>query len=232
MEPVSHTEETPQQQKEEASAAPTTSTVTTYSTEGDSNNFSTIWTNALLKIRRPITICLQAVSGLAARNPIKIVSSTIIVSIAVLAIGLFTNFYVETDSDLLWTPTPSTVLSHGKWLEEDAGFPATPRIAQMIIHADGQNVLSQEGMKRAFITLDIVRNTPGYTEVCKQATVSMEDSNNDTTCFINSPSRFWSYSYDEFQDNVDSDSDVIQTLSQENYPDGTPGELKVGFTYF
>jgi hypothetical protein len=186
--------------------------------------FSKAWTSSLVKIRKPISRAVVFTSDTAARYPKTTVTLGIVLSLILVVIGLFTNFYLEVDGDVLWTPTPSTVLTHGEWIRTDSGFPAPPRWLLVTVHADGENVLSQatEGLEKVYKALDVALNTEGYQEICKEATVAMQDENGETTCRINSATRFWNYTKDSFTEQVENGADIIQVLSEMQYPDGTP----------
>jgi hypothetical protein len=186
--------------------------------------FSKAWTSALVKVRKPISRAVVFTSDTAARYPKTTVTLGIVSSLILVVIGLFTNFYVEVAGDVLWTPTPSTVLTHGEWIRTDSGFPASPRWVLMTVHADGENVLSQapEGLEKVYKALDVAVNTEGYQDICKEATVAMQDENGETTCRINSATRFWNYTVDSFTEQVENGADIIQVLSTMQYPDGTP----------
>ena len=131
----------------------------------------------------------------------------------------------RTDVTVLWTPTPSRVLSHGKFVQKEShGFPEQPRPLYTTLHANGENVLTnpQETIKRLFTLFDTIQNTEGYDDICKDAEISMKDSNGDNTCYIMSPIKFWNYSYAFYESSVTSDQDVLEILSQTVWPDETP----------
>jgi len=209
------------------------SSVDVHDNDNNNNNdkqsaFSKAWTSTLTRIRKPITSVLLSMAGVSARNPKSVILSYVIFSLSILGIGLFTNFHVEVDADLLWTPTPSRVLSHGTWFEKESAFPTVPRNVQIAIHADGENIITeaQEATKRLFILIDTIRNTMGYDVLCDEAKIVMKDYRNDggagTTCFIESCVRFWDYNFDTFMNNVTSDDDTIKVLSQTTFPDDVP----------
>eukprot|EP00980_Cylindrotheca_fusiformis_P022918 scaffold9921_cov95-Cylindrotheca_fusiformis.AAC.1 len=186
---------------------------------------SRAWTNALVKVRKPVSKAVVFTSDIAAKNPKTTVILGIGVALVLLAIGIFTNFYVEVDGDILWTPTPSAVLSHGEWLADDSGFPSPPRWFMVTVHADGQNVISlaDEGIGRVFKALDVAVNVDGYSEVCKAATITMQDNETgETTCRIHSVTRFWNYTQESFGTQLANGDDVIEAVSALEYPDGTP----------
>jgi len=193
------------------------------------STFSTVWTNTLISIRKPILRVLLIVSGRAARNPKTCVISTILFSITVLAIGIFTNFNVDVNQDTLWTPTPSRVLSHGKWIKEDSAFPDPPNWFELTVHADSKNILGNEGIKRVFTAIDTVRNLPNYDKICDQASLSMtklDGNNTKLTCYISSPTRFWNFDVNGYNKDMENEKDTIQRLSMMDYPDRTPVDLK------
>jgi Niemann-Pick C1 protein len=185
---------------------------------------SKAWTSALVKIRKPVSKGVLVISDAAARNPKSIVILGIVLSLILVVIGLFTNFHVVVDGDVLWTPTPSTVLAHGEWTKHNSGFPAAPRWLFMSVHADGENILSQpqEGIQRVFTAIDVAVTTEGYDDLCDHASISMPDENGNTTCLVNSATRFWNYSMEAFVEQLHNSSEIIQVLSRMQYPDGTP----------
>ena len=197
------------------------------------SKFSAAWTDFLVTFRKPISKLVCWMSDSAARHP-RMTIAVGIVSAFVLAIsGVLTNFYLEVDGDVLWTPTPSRVLAHGDWLSRSDGFPSPPRVSLFTVHADGANVLADdenrigEGIRRVFAALETVSTTAGYDDVCEDATVSMLNENGQTTCFISSVARYFGYSLGAFNATVANGSDdLLSILSQPNYPDGTPAEIK------
>lgn len=198
------------------------------SVEAQQSGCSLAWTRALVKIRKPVSKGVVAMSDTAAKYPKATVIIEILLAFVMVGIGLATNFYVEVDGDILWTPTPSTVLSHGEWLRVESGFPAPPRWFLMTIHAEGQNVFSQprNALERVFEALDAAVNSDGYDDVCKEATVAMPDENGDRTCSIASVARFYNFSIDSFNENDLSDEDLMNAISKTTYPDGTPVDEK------
>jgi len=185
------------------------------------STFSKVWSNTLLNICNPISKILVVTSGGAARHPKTCVVSTILFSLAMVAVGIFTNFYVENNADLLWTPTPSRVLSHGKWVKEESNFPSQ-RLFRLSIHADGRNVLAKEGLARVFTAVDVVTKTFNYDKICDKSLLTMPTSNGNnrtTTCAIISPTKFWNYTVALFKEQVMDDTDAREALSQTEYPD-------------
>lgn len=193
------------------------------------SKFSAAWTNALVKIRKPISKMVCWMSDSAAAHPKMTIAIGIVLAFELAIIGVFTNFFLEIDGDVLWTPTPSRVLSHGDYMANQAGFPSPPRFALFTVHANGGNVLAdpEEGLRRVFAVLDTVTGTPGYDDVCKAATVSMKDAETgELTCGISSISKYYNYSSASFDSEMNNGANVLQQISQPLYPDGTPVEVK------
>lgn len=67
------------------------------------DTFSQRWTNQVNRIRAPILSSLHFVTNKAARNPKRTVLFIIVFSLALLLVGLSTNFKMEGDEDRLWT---------------------------------------------------------------------------------------------------------------------------------
>eukprot|EP00980_Cylindrotheca_fusiformis_P024765 scaffold12421_cov131-Cylindrotheca_fusiformis.AAC.2 len=172
--------------------------------ENEAGSFSRAWTNALVKVRKPVSKSVVFTSDIAAKNPKTTVIHGITVALVFLVIGIFTNFH-----------------------RDDSGFRSPPRWFMVIVHADGQNVISlaEEGIGRVFKALDVAVNVDGYSDTCKEATIAMQDNENgETTCRIHSVTRFWNYTQESFETQVASgdNSDVIERVSALEYPDGTP----------
>jgi len=191
------------------------------------SGWSKAWTDKLILIRKPITKLLLAISGSAARHPKVYLIGSIAIAIATLGIGLFTNFYVETDGDILWTPSDSRSLSHGQWIEKDSGFPTESRYFSIYLHADGSNVLGKDGLTRAFTALNAVRDLSEYPTVCKESSsTEVVDENGDVTCPLITVTKFWNSNLTTFQRQVQNDEDAITAMSQYIYPNGAPVDLK------
>jgi Niemann-Pick C1 protein len=185
---------------------------------------SAAWTAALVKIRRPISTTVCWMSDTAVRHPKATIIIGVVSAFVLAAIGVFTNFYIEVDGDILWTPTPSRVLSHGEYLRDETVFPSPPRFSLLQVHANGQNVLGdpEAGIRRVFQVLETVSNIDGYDDLCKEATVSMLDEQGEKTCSISSITGFFNYSIDSFEEEVQNGSDLLDLVSQSTYPDRTP----------
>ena len=178
--------------------------------------FSERWTVFINTIRQPLVRAILAVADHAASHPRTHIGTVVFLSCGLLAAGIFTNFSVDVDEDVLWTPRGTRPLAHNEWIEDQSGFPLYPRNQAVLIHANGQNVVSIEGIQRAFTALDTLRNTTGFEELCRQSPLV------DPDCDIVSVTQFWNHSVDIFQNTVRSHNDLMATLSRKTFPDGTP----------
>ena len=176
--------------------------------------FSEKWTNFVNSLRRPIMMVLHIITDHAAANPKIYVTTTILLSLLLVGAGLFTNFRVESDEDILYTPFGSRPLQHQAWIDDESGFPSTPRDMLLLVHQNGENVLHKEGARRAMIALNTCFKTPGYDEFCAQSEAG--------TCELVSFAKFWNNSLATFDAQIQTDRDAISIMSSTTFPDGSP----------
>jgi hypothetical protein len=118
------------------------------------------------------------------------------------------------------TPTKSNAVKNMNWLNDESGFPIAPRTTLFLFHAEGDatNVLSKDFIRKAFAPLDAVRSLPDYETICAQFA-------DQDTCDITGITKFWNHSMSIFDATVQTDQDVLDTLAQDFFPDGTPVAL-------
>lgn len=132
---------------------------------------------------------------------------------------MLTNFDIKFDHEEIFTPIGSLPAKHGDWIYGGSGFEDSNELL-MVIHANGENVLNMDAVLRAFEALDTVRSTPGYEEVCKTSDYIGLDGK--PACWIWSPTQFWKHNVEQFEDTVKNYNGLAFTMSQDEYPDGTP----------
>lgn len=194
--------------------------------EENETSFSRRWTKFLKSFSDPLLRPFLALSHHAATHPKTYIASVSILSIGLMAIGMATNFTQETSDDI-WTPKGSRPIEHGKWLDDESGFPMDSRSAVLIVHRDGKNLfgddaslsLAHESVERVFESLEHFRQTPRYDELC-QFSGYQHPSTNETTCQIVGASTFFNDSASIFEAGSSLDSDILTTLSAEYYPSG------------
>ena len=186
--------------------------------------FSQKWTRALQSFTKPMLKPILAMSNHAARNPKSYIVSIIILSFALMAIGLVTNFEEDTSDDI-WSPKGSKPVIHNDWIENDSNFPKDARNAIIIVHRDGQNIfgddnsLALESTQRMFEALDHFRATPRYDELCSYSDY-INPSTNEKTCQIVGATTFWNESTTIFESQAVSNESVLTAMSAEYYPAG------------
>ena len=119
-------------------------------------------------VRYVITEGVTSLATLAATNPKRTVWGVILLSLALVGIGLLTNFNMDVAADAMYTPKNSRIKEHQQWVEEVSGFPAVARNLRMIVYSnlEDNNVLNTETVEAVFEAIDTVRNTPGYDQAC------------------------------------------------------------------
>lgn len=169
------------------------------------------WERCTSHLKKPLLRGLIYIARLSARRPVVTVLISILVSLLLAVVGLFTNFRVENEGTILWTPTGCNSLIHGDWVaSEDSGFPQAARNMQIIVHANGGNALGIEGASRMFDVIDTIRSTPGYNDLC-----SLGRGNEDGECPLHSATGFWpNHNRTLFEQNVKSDEDAILASPQ------------------
>lgn len=197
------------------------------------SSFSQKWTRALQGFTKPLLQPIFVISDHAARNPKLYILFTIVFSLGIMVLGLFTNFTEETSDDI-WTPQNARSLSHGKWVDDDSNFPKEDRAAVIIVHRGGKNLfgddendnsLAAESARRMFLALDEWRNTDRFDELCDFSDY-VHPTTGATTCQVIGASAFWNDSYDDFTAALQSagsgnENDLVMTtMSAKTYPWG------------
>ncbi|CAB9501834.1 patched domain containing [Seminavis robusta] len=106
---------------------------------------------------------------------------------------------------------------------DKSGFLPSTRVTTIAIHANGANILGKEPMERVFTALDTVRNISGYKDICADGDY-YDTLHDEFTCRIIGATRFWYHDTQLFYEQAKTEDDVIQTLSQTEYPPGIPAD--------
>ena len=162
----------------------------------------------------------------AARHPIIYVLGMSIIALATLVIGLFTNFRILTDYEVLYAPQSSLTTSNMDWVYYESGFKDLAMPLNFIIHDHGNNIISRQGVRQIFQVLETIQNTKGFDQVCSkgQYTVDFANGTGTNDCFAIAITRYWYHNRSLFEEETQSDQDVIRTLSLKKYPGGIPME--------
>lgn len=165
----------------------------------------------------------------AARYPKACILLITMLSFGLVALGFATNFKIEFNHDKLFTPLHSRPAKHGKWVFEESNFIEYSDFI-LVVHAEGEDVLVVDAIRRMFAALDVARQMPGYEELCAQS--QYLNKTNQPDCYLWSPTNFWNHNVTEFEETVTTNQDVQRILSQPRYQDGTPAFQELLFGKF
>jgi hypothetical protein len=155
---------------------------------------------------------IHKITHVSAVNPKSTIIGVVIFAIGILVLGLFTNFSVDVDEDVLWTPRGSNPVKHMNWINDESGFPSDSRNLVMVFHQDGETgILGKNQVSLIFSALEAVRSLPDYKKVCSASP--------DGDCSISGVTKFWNDTADIFQSTVTSDEEAIAAMSGLTYPD-------------
>ena len=186
--------------------------------------FSLWWTDRINCMRRPVSNTVLAIAHHAAANPYLYIIGIIHLSLSLIAFGFFTNFHMEVDNVTLYGLPESRIAEHQKWIDHQSGFGQyNARMFIMVVHANGENVIGDEGVRRCFSALDLVTTTYGYDKVC--SSTAFVDMNGENTCEVLGVTRFWNGDLGAYRDMIFSDDDVIKAVSASTYPDAAAVDL-------
>ncbi|CAB9512172.1 Pick C1-like protein 1 [Seminavis robusta] len=184
------------------------------------------WTQLTDKLHEANQKFVLKLALTAARNPFRCIVGIILLSFTLLLAGLATNFHINVEETEIYAPFDSLPRLHSNWYDTESGFEEATRGTILMIHNNGGNVLDTSAMKKVFEAVDAVRNTTGYTDVCRDGAY-WDGYNQEFTCRIMSATRFWYHDVDLFDSQVQSEDDLIRQLSAQEFP----GEVPVDHEY-
>lgn len=188
-----------------------------------------LWTQCTSSARYFITRAVVSFSRRAATHPKRVVVGITLLSLLLPPIGWFSgNFQFEVEQEAILAPFHSLTRQHAEWIEDSSDFPKSTRPYDLLIHQDGENVLTKDCMRRVFQALEVVRQTKGYNAICKHggAPLGMDsigrDDIGERTCRIHAATRFWFHNATLFEEQVANDQDLKTAVAADKYPLGTP----------
>ncbi|CAB9528937.1 Pick C1-like protein 1 [Seminavis robusta] len=134
------------------------------------------WSSITDVVHQAISWFVITVSLISARNPKQTIGITTVAAFTLIATGFLTNFNLQVDYEVVYAPFGSQPISHKDWIDNESGFPESPRPMTFVIHNQGENVLGREQVDLLFEALDTVRDTPGYHEICQAKIHSDEEA--------------------------------------------------------
>ncbi len=166
-------------------------------------------------IQCKIVSTVQFIAYLAVTRARLVICLVPTLSILCFAIGISTNFYMETNPMKLYTPSESKLLRHGRWLGQH--FPVEKASIHIIIHGEGRNILGKSSIDYAFFVVNEVRTIEGF---------------NATQCSISGVVNFFNDDYGLFRETIRNDDDAIRAVSVLPYlPNGNIVNRKDIFGY-
>lgn len=181
------------------------------------SSFSLKWTKTINTIRKPLYDVLHIMTRISAENPKRTISIITLLSLAVFFIGLATNFQMDSDEDMLWTPRDSPPAKHFEWIDDHSGYPEEPREFFLFFHNNGANIVNDEDINNnlslVFEALDMVRDLPGYDAMCLDS--AYFDEFGQPECRVLGPTKFWG----DDANILAKDEDVRKTMSNSVFPD-------------
>jgi Niemann-Pick C1 protein len=192
----------------------------------EKDTWSKKWTRIVKKVHVPIMKSILFFTKIASKYPKQTICAVTLLSFSLVVIGLFTNFNVDVDEDVLWTPMQSKPIQYMNWIQDDSNYPTEPRYFVLFFHSNGENVLGYDQVQKVFQAVDVVRNQTKYHDICSKYGNYVGDVatnvESNRTCSIHGIVEFWNSSTSIFEARSLSDDDVVKSMSATTYPDGTP----------
>jgi len=183
------------------------------------------WSRMMDRVRDGIVWVVVTLAVHAARHPKAYVGGVVFLTFALLGVGFATNFNYHTQTDEQMTAYWSRIRGQKYYIEEE--FPPRPYSLQVIVHAQGDNILTRNGIEHMMQAVESVTSTPSYQSVCEGNDDPKDASGGlQSICSIRGITLFWNHSMDIAQEALQSEVDVILTANQDHYPDGS--EVYIG----
>ena len=182
-----------------------------------------LWTQCTNRlIHRLVPKVVTSIALMATRRPRITLCAFAFFSLGLAILGYSTNFKLDVEQFEAYAPYEIRPRSHRDWIEGEAGFPPDKILFLQIVHTNGDNVITVEGIHKVFQGYHAVYNLDGYEDFCAQSNYEYNDKN---TCQVSSVLRFWNYNESFFEETVQTDEDVMAVLLKRTYPDGTPVDI-------
>ena len=178
------------------------------------------WTRCTDILHRFILSCVVTLSQFAARRPWTVIVGVPVFSFFIMVVGMATNFAVVLDPEEFLIPFNTPIEAQYNWVVET--FPdSEDAYVSLLLHEEGANVLTVNTTRKAMELMDIIRAVPGYDDVCSQG--NHFDIYGVKTCWSYTVTRFWNHNIVYYDGMVETDRDVMETISQPTFPyGGTP----------
>ena len=172
-----------------------------------------IWVQVTRWLHRSILRFVVALSLSAARKPKTCVAAVVLLSLSLLTTGYFTNFSVDVSEEEMFAPYGATSRNYVNYIRNIDGFSNLARYTVIVIHADGDNVMTYEATEKLFLALEMVEDLPLYDTVCP----------NPGGCSKDGPTNHWSNNITRFREETKGSNEMLKLImSKDTYPDGSP----------
>jgi len=143
----------------------------------------------------------------------------LMISFVMISVGLITNFRVVLDPEEFLIPFNTPIEPQFDWILET--FPDASQIyCTVLLHEQGNNVLSVHTARKAMELMDILRTVPEYLDICSQG--DHVDIYGNASCWSYGVTRYWDHNMQTFDAMVETDEDVMIQVSQPTFPGNTP----------
>jgi len=178
------------------------------------------WVSLMDQVRDQISKVILVTAVHAAMHPRKYVWGITLLTIVLVAIGFLTNFSYETQPDIGLAAKMSLTREQKDWIQHESNFPPQPHSLRIMLHNQGENVITQLGISKAFEIVDTLQNMPDYMQFCQEAADDNEYGY-EGECHIRGVPLFWNFSRAIYEANITSNVDVMLAVSQTTFPDNS-----------
>ena len=154
-------------------------------------------------------------TNLVVQYPRRTLLATTLLAFGILAAGFFTHFRFVSDELEMWTPFDSVAARQGQWIQTHWENNNRRRLSvstnsiNVVLHAHGDSVLTMDAMDALFDTLEAFEGLPNFATVC-----------GEDFCGMRSATGFWNHSRTIYEAEVQSETDLVATLSKAKLPNG------------
>jgi len=175
---------------------------------------SSSWINFTKRLHSGILWFVLTLSLTAARHPKRCLALVSLVSIALVTTGLLTNFELSVDDENIFAPWDCLPRVHAQFMDDNFPPSQNRRPVILIVHADGENVMHYEAMRRLFEATDAVRELDDFDSICS-GSFRQDPNAKPEECVTFGPGVFWNHDMETFvEDTQGSDLEFIKTVSQ------------------
>lgn len=172
---------------------------------------SSMWATPMVCFHLSTLKALLWASTKAVYNPRITTISIFLLSLILLGVGVATNFNVEVNEHVVWTPRNSRLAEHSSWQKSSPFETERYSNLRLTFHSDGKNVLGMDQTRQVMSFVDEIFNMADVQGICSR----------DNFSVLGIP-LFWNNSLSVFGDKVFNEDDLIDQMSAKIFPNGDP----------